>query len=160
MTSRESMESREREPKREVYIDEQTARFYAGLRQLARAEEMGQNFGYCLVQLAEAPDYKELFGSMLQFSRLYRREGTRRALEAVEEGAGIPVDVVQPVRDEIKPGRIVGLFGFHHHGLPGTFDGVAYAESVGSEGEFVPVVISVDDIGTVYRSIEHEFRLD
>ena len=137
----------EREPEREVYTDEAaaTVRFYEGLRALTRIPDLAQNFGWCLAQLAGAPDFEAQFRGMVNFLMDYQRFGLDEALSAAESVSGIPITLAADGRGTF-PGRVVGLLGADE-ARRGHFEGVACAELDSSGEQFTIVDINVEDPG-------------
>jgi hypothetical protein len=131
-----------------------TVQFYDGLRELARTPGMAANFGRCLAQLADQPDYAAQFHGMLGFLEEHQAHGYDMALRAVEGVQGIPVDVVQqggtPSETYVRAGRVVGLLGADRE-RAGKFLGVVCTEVDNSGEAFVPAEIDIHALGVVRR---------
>jgi hypothetical protein len=143
MDEQEPVEVHMREALREA--PPATVRFYEGLEMLAQKPGMAANFGWCLAQLAGAPDYEAQFRGMIEFLMAYEHAGLENSLDAIEEESGIPV-ILAADGMRTREGRVVGLLAASERRV-GHFTGVACGEIDSAGEQFMVVDLNIDNPG-------------
>lgn len=128
--------------------------FMRGLQMMSvNFERLTFDFAWAAAQIAGSPDAPERIRGMMEFAFDYHLFGLDRALTAIDESTGVPVNILKgrdggPV--EFIPGRIVGLVGAHFYPSGRLFDGVAAIEDSRGRERFIAVSIRPDGLTQIH----------
>lgn len=133
--------------------------FVAGLQVMSTLlDQHAMNFAWCAAQIQGDRDAPTRILGMIGFAVRLRDFGFEEACRAVDENAGVRVNVAAPRSRRNIPGIVVGLVDASFDGEEKSFSGVAVVENSRGQEAFVNVRIRPN--GETYLLPQDEQRDD